>query len=281
MALMNFRISLLLMFLLPVSGYSLEVTVEGNSSSAPIYTLDGTGTSEMDANGAQVFQSFTYSMANVNSGAITSVGGYYITNDDPYYGFDVRFSGSSSYQVKSYGNLAVVSFNHKLNKADAGLALIRGKYCDSGYITSSGKSFVEEDGNGGFCLRGFMLVNINGFLNKKTIVNYNVESLPFLQTFDLSVSQNWAKWLGEFTFSSNTKGVVSGNGVLTFGDPSDPVDTVEQSVKGTFSKAGVYSWATTSVSKADSKVKVASKNTSTDVIDGKNTITAAAQSRKF
>ena len=58
---MNFRIPLLLMFLLTVSGYSLEVTVEGDSSSAPIYTLDGTGTSDMDVDGTvHVHQSFTY-----------------------------------------------------------------------------------------------------------------------------------------------------------------------------------------------------------------------------
>jgi hypothetical protein len=278
---MKYNISALLLFFAVSSVSSMDVTVEGGASSAPIYTLEGTGTSDMDANGAQVLQGFTYSMANVNSGAITSVGGYYIINNDPYYGFDVRFSGSSSYQIKSYGNLAVVSFNHKLNKADAGTALIRGKICDSGYITSSGKSFVEDDGKGGFYLRGFMLVNIKGFINKKNVVNYNVKSLPFTQTFDLSASQDWSKWLGEFTFSSNSKGGVTGDGVLTFGNTNDPVDTVAQTVKGTLSKTGIYSWSTTSKSKADSKVKVTIKNTSTDVIDGKNNITAAAQSRKF
>lgn len=273
------------MFLLSVSGYSLEVTVEGDSSSAPIYTLDGTGTSDMDVDGSvHVHQNFTYSMASVNSGVVTSVGGYYITYNDPYdsrYNWDVNFSGNSSYKINSYGNLAVVSFNHKLNKADLGLSLIRGNWCTGGYITSAGKSYVMPDFNGGFYLYGNMSGGVIGTNNKKVLTNYKYKYLWFYQTFDLSVSQEWANWMGDFSFNSNPKGVVSGNGVLTFGDPSDPVDTVEQSVKGTFSKAGVYSWATTSVSKADSKVKVTIKNTSTDVIDGKNNITAAAQSRKF
>ena len=130
-------------------------------------------------------------------------------------------------------------------------------------------------------LLGSMSVNVIGKNNKRVLTNYNHKNLWFYQTFDLSVSQDWAKWLGDFTFSSNSKGGVTGDGILTFGDTSDPVDTVAQTVKGTLSKTGIYSWSTTSKSKADSKVKVTIKNTSTDVIDGKNNITAAAQSRKF
>lgn len=281
---MKFKFSLLLVFLLTVSGYSLEVTVEGDSSSAPIYTLDGTGTSDMYVDGTvHVHQSFTYSMANVNSGVVNSTGSYDITYNDPYYGWDCSFSGNSSYAIKAYGNLAVVSFNHKLNKADSGLSLIRGVWCNGGYITSRGNSYVMPDyTNGGFYLYGYMSVSVNGKNNSgRVVVRYNRNWLWFSQTFGLNDSLDWAKWLGEFNLSSNSKGVVTGTGDITFGDTSDPVDTVEQSVKGTLSKAGVYSWATTSVSKADRKVKVTIKNTASEVIDGKNTITAAAQSRKF
>ena len=129
---MKYNISALLLFFAVSSVSSMDVTVEGDASSAPIYTLEGTGTSDMDVDGVHVHQSFTYSMANVNSGAITSVGGYYITYSDPIYGWDVRFSGNSSYQIKSYGNSAVVSFNHNLNKADSGSSVIRGNWCNEG-----------------------------------------------------------------------------------------------------------------------------------------------------
>jgi hypothetical protein len=138
------------------------------------------------------------------------------------------------------------------------------------------------DFNGGFYLYGNMSGGVIGINNKKVLTNYKYKNLWFYQTFDLSVSQEWANWIGDFSFNNNSKGVVLGSGSLTFGNINDPVDTVAQNVKGTFSKAGVYSWATTSVSKGDSKVKLTIKHDSSlQLIDGKNTITAAAQSRKF
>jgi hypothetical protein len=277
---------LVFLFTIAVRAYSLDLSIEGNASSAPIYTLDGTGTSDLlidkysNNDGVHVHQEFIYSMANVNSGNVSCIGTCRITSIDPGYEWDVSFSGSSNYQIKSYGNLAVVSFNHKLLKTDSSLALIRATWCNGGYITSSGKSYVTEDSSGGFYLMGMMSGKVIGTKDKYILTNIKYKS-PFTQTFDLSVSQDWASWLGEFTFSSNSKGGVTGDGILTFGDANDPVDTVSQTVKGTFSKLGVYSWTTTSKSKADSKVKVTIRNTASDVIDGKNNITAAAQSRKF
>ena len=288
---MKLRLSLLLMFLLPVSGYSLkaqslQVQMDQESTGVPIVTLEGTGSSDIlidkyyDNDGVHVHQEFTYSMANVNSGNVSCVGTCMITSSDPGYEWNVGFSGSSTYQIKSYGNLAVVSFNHRLNKSNTELSLIRATWCNAGYITSSGKSYVVSDDIGGFYLFGRMAGSVVGKNNSKTLTNIKYNS-PFTQTFDLSTSQNFVNWYGDYNLSSNAKGVLSGSGSLTFGSINDPVDTVEQKVKGTLSKSGVFSWTTTSVSNADKKVKITIKNTSTDVIDGKNNITAAAQSRKF
>jgi len=276
---MKYLVAPLLVFLLAVRAYSLDVPINGYSSSAPIYTLDGIGTSDLDVAGVHVHQSFTYSMANVNSGVVNSQGGYYITCPDSGFDWDVRFSGNSTYTIKSYGELAVVSFNHKIYKSDNSVSRIRGSNCNGGYIQSSGKSIVEPDGSGGFYLLGIMSGIVIGNNNGKVLQNYPFAKLFFIQTFDLSISKDWANWSGVYSINSNGK--VFGSGRLIFGDATDPVDTVDQSVTGTYSK-GVYSWTTLSTLKSESKVKLTIKNKDDgSVLDGKNKITAAAQSRKF
>jgi hypothetical protein len=282
-----------LFFALVLSGYSLEVTLEGYSSNAPIIALDGTGTSDLAidyiwGNGVNVHQTFTYSMANVNSGAVTCNGSCHITSSNPGYEWDASFQGSTTYNIKSYGSLAVVLFNHKLTKADSGSSLVRGIECDGGYVTSSGKSYVADDLRGGFYLYGYMSGIITGIKAGKLVQKVPYKNSVFVQYFDLSVSRNWASWLADYTLNSNSKGVVTGAGSLTFGNPSDPVDTVFQTVKGALSKTGIFSWSTTSISKSDSKVKITIKHTNPinpdvdpELIVGKNKISAAAQSRVF
>jgi len=296
MALMNLRISLFLMFLLPVSGYSLDVTVEGDSSSAPIYALDGTGTSDLEVDrnpynaGVVAHQSFTYSMANVNSGAVSCVGSTYITSSQPGNEWNANFSGNTTYQIQQYGSLVAVKFNHKLTKSGSGSALIDGVSCDGGYVTSVGRAYVQDDNKGGFYLLGNKTMSgvIVGTIRNKKVKQRSYNNSSFVQTFDLAVSQNWASWLGDYTLNSNSKGVVTGTGVLTFGNPADPVDTVAQTVKGVLSKTSIFSWSTTSTSKSDGKVKITIKHTNPinpdvdpELIVGKNKISAAAQSRVF
>jgi hypothetical protein len=76
---------------------------------------------------------------------------------------------------------------------------------------------------------------------------------------------------------------LSGTGTIEVGPQDDPVDEVAQKVSGSKNaKTGIYSWTTTSTSKADSKVKVTIKHTASDLVDdGMNSVSAAAQARKF
>jgi len=103
----------------------------------------------------------------------------------------------------------------------------------------------------------------------------------FTQEFaDISV-EDQGVWSASYTFSELAKGKLSGTGTIEVGPQDNPVDTVAQKVSGT-KKGGIYSWTTTSNSKADSKVKVTIKHTASEVVeDGKNSVSAAAQTRKF
>jgi hypothetical protein len=90
-------------------------------------------------------------------------------------------------------------------------------------------------------------------------------------------------WSASYTFNELAKGKLSGTGTIVVGPESAPVDIVPQKVSGTRNaKTGIYSWTTTSTSKTDSKVKVTIKHTASDLVDdGKNSVSAAAQTRKF
>jgi len=57
------------------------------------------------------------------------------------------------------------------------------------------------------------------------------------------------------------------------------VETVVQTVKGTV-KNGIFSW-TAAGTGADKKVQVKITNTNSDLVDNKNSVSAAAQTRKF
>ena len=71
---------------------------------------------------------------------------------------------------------------------------------------------------------------------------------------------------------------------LTVGDPEDPYANVDQNVKGKInSKTGVVSLSGSGATKSTSKVKITLNyvNATGDTIDGKSSVNAYAQKRKF
>jgi hypothetical protein len=127
---------------------------------------------------------------------------------------------------------------------------------------------------------GQMAGTVTGYRSGRLIKNsrYNEN---FTQEFTNIVVEDQGVWSASYIFSELAKGKLSGTGTIEVGPQDDPVDTVAQKVSGT-KKGGVYSWTTTSKSKADAKVKVTIKHTASDLVDdGKNSVSAAAQTRKF
>jgi len=216
-------------------------------------------------------------MDNVNNGITRAQVKYTIKSSEVGFEWDVDFSGNAIYMLKSYGNLGVVSAAVKIFKSDKKPSKIRGSVCTDGYILNKETSFIVDD-KGNFYLSGVMLGSVVG-KNDRKVVQKSSWKENFTQNFD--ESSNWGIWSGDYSIN-NSEGKVFGSGQLIFGDPIDPVDTVEQSVKGMYSK-GIYSWKTTSTLKSESKVRLTIKNKDdgTIVDDGNNKVTAAAQSRDF
>jgi hypothetical protein len=117
------------------------------------------------------------------------------------------------------------------------------------------------------------------------VANYKYND-NFTQEFSEIALEDQGVWSAVYNVNEviNKKGkptgALTGDGTIVVGPEDAPVDTVAQKVSGT-KKSGVYSWTTTSKSRLDAKVKVTIKNTDTDVVDGSNSVSAAAQTRKF
>ena len=213
-------------------------------------------------------------MDNVNSGNVRTVGSMHLTAPD----WDAWFDANSLYVIKSYGSLIQVTFNHKLNKDSEENCVIDGQIADKGWITSRGSMYLLQD----LSFIGQMAGSVVGYRSGKIIVNIRYNE-SFSQVFDNIVVEDQGVWSASYDFSVLAKGKLSGTGTITVGPQDDPVDEVAQKVSGTRNtKTGIYSWTTTSNSKADSKVKVTIKHTDSDLVDdSKNSVSAAAQTRKF
>jgi len=273
----------------------LEGSPEGGEgvADAPIYTLNGEANSTLVVDGnVHCEQSLVFSMDNVNSGNVRTDGKMHLTAPD----WDAWFNVGSTYQIKSYGNLIITSFNHKLNKDSLEECLIDGQVAATGEISSVGYMILVSDD---FSFVGGMRGIIKAWADvrkSKVIINRPYPSsdaygdtivifqgkkyCAFTQDFTDIVLENQGVWSASYTFNE-AKGKLSGKGTIVVGPQDNPVDTVAQKVSGT-KKGGIYSWTTTSNSKADSKVKVTIKHTASEVVeDGKNSVSAAAQTRKF
>ena len=275
----------------------LEGSPQGGESvaDAPIYTLNGEANSTLVVDGnVQCEQSLVFSMDNVNSGNVRTVGSMHLTAPD----WDAWFDANSLYVIKSYGSLVQVTFNHKLKKDSLEECLIDGQVAATGEISSVGYMILVSDD---FSFVGGMRGIIKAWSDvrkSKVIINRPYPSsnaygdtivifqgkkyCTFTQDFTDIVLEDQGVWSASYDFSVLAKGKLSGTGTITVGPQDDPVDEVAQKVSGTRNtKTGIYSWTTTSNSRADAKVKVTIKHTDTDVVDNANSVSAAAQTRKF
>ena len=261
----------------------LEGSPEGGAgvADAPIYTLNGTARASLlvgGSGGVECEQNLTFTMDNVNSGNVRTIGSMHLFNSDEDAPWDAWFDANSLYVIKSYGSLIQVTFNHKLNKDSDEACVISGKIADKAWITSKGYMNLLQD----YTFIGQMAGTVTGYRSGRLIKNskYNEN---FTQEFTDIVVEDQGVWSASYTFSELAKGKLRGTGTIEVGPQDDPVDEVAQKVSGTKNaKTGIYSWTTTSNSKADSKVKFTIKHTATDLVDdGKNSVSAAAQTRKF
>ena len=288
---MNYKTSITkiaLVFLLIISSSFADITVELEGSpvgggavvEAPIYTLNGTAHTSVFVDDINCEQNLTFSMDNVSTGNVRTTGSVHLVKSD--YGdgepWNAWFDANSVYVIKSYGALIQTTFNHKLNKDSDEVCIVCGQIADKAWITSKGYMILLQD----YTFIGQMAGGVVGYRGGRLIKNsrYNEN---FTQEFtDISI-EDQGLWSASYDFSVLAKGKLSGTGTITVGHQDDPVDEVAQKVSGTRNaKTGIYSWTTTSNSKADSKVKVTIKHTDSDLVeDGKNSVSAAAQTRKF
>jgi len=283
--------------LITASSYPVTIKLEGGPAgggfeeTAPIFTLNGRALSSILVGDVNGDQDLTFSMDNVNGGKVYTKGSMHLTAED----WDAWFDVDSIYLIKGYGDLIVATFNHKLKKDSDQECIISGKVAKTGEISSEGSMvLVQED----FTFDGIMRGTIKAWADlrkKSAIVNRGypdprdtgdrIVSVKgkryetFTQSFTDIVVEDQGVWSASYTFNE-AKGKLSGKGTIVVGPQDKPVDTVAQKVSGT-KKGGIYSWTTTSNSRLDAKVKVTIKNTDTDVVDGANSVSAAAQTRKF
>jgi len=286
----------------------LAVTVELEGSpqggegvvDAPIFTLNGRALSSISVGNVNGDQDLTFSMDNVNTGNVYTTGSMHLTAED----WDAWFEVDSTYVISSYGELILVSFDHKLKKDSEQECLISGNVAMTGEISSVGYMvLVQED----FTFDGIMRGTIKAWadLRKKIAIVNRVYPDPldegdrivivnkkryetFTQSFTEIAVADQGVWSAVYNVNEAIKkgkltGALSGTGTIEVGPQDDLVDTVAQKVSGKKNaKTGIYSWTTTSNSKADAKVKVTIKHTASDLVDdGENSVSAAAQTRKF
>ena len=256
----------------------------GFEETAPIYTLNGTAHATLlvgGSGGVNCDQELTFTMDNVNSGNVRTTGSIHLFNDDEDGPWDAWFVANSIYVIKTYGALIQVTFNHKLNKDSDEVCVVCGQTADKAWITSKGYMTLLAD----YTFIGQMAGNVVAYRGGRLIKNSKYND-NFTQEFTDITVEDQGVWSAEYKFNEvinkqgKPTGALTGNGTIVVGPQDDPVDTVPQKVSGT-KRGGVYSWTTTSNSKADAKVKVTIKHTDTDVVDNANSVSAAAQTRKF
>jgi len=264
-----------------------DISIAGDSSTAPIYVLDGTGTTAFNINetvhGSIVVNgNFTFSMSSVATGDVTTNGTFAITGDDGGGLWEADFNGSTIYKIKKFGDFVVVNFNHTLNSVPGNQTIFGDAYT-SATISSRGYMVLT----GSWELMGFMSGVVNGFQDGRSTLRHSYRKTPFEQTFADVESVVGGEWVADIDWVVAGK-KLSGTGTLEVGadpdalvdfDIADPVDTVDLAIKGSV-KGPIFSW-TAAGSGSDKKVSVKITNNDTDIVEGKNAIKAAAQSRNF
>lgn len=271
-----------------------QVEISGDASTAPIYVLDGSGSTQLlinagnsgdpeeDFPGISVVQNFTFTMDNLSSGKVGTQGSMVITGDDGGGEWNAGFVADTDYIIKQFGELISVSFNHKLNSAP-GSQTVLGEAYSSASITSKGQMVLVP---GEAALSGTMSGSILAGGEKINAFS----SIPFTQNFTDIESAELGDWTALVSYAINGRKVVPSGpaSTLAVGPSDDPVDTVPLEIKGSFNpKNGLLSLATKGSEAQDKKVTlrvVAREEGSEDelaLVDGKSQISAAAQKRKF
>jgi hypothetical protein len=259
--------------LLSHAASALDVEISGDAGSAPIYVLNGEAETDFLVDGdINVDGSFIFSMDDAASPNVIAFGDYAVTSWD----WDADLQAASTYKISSYGNIIKVAFNHLCQKKPGGRLLMENYECETGQILSKGVMYLVASNP--YFLSGGMSGYVRGQVGGRTIKNCNYKNVAFTQSVDVATA-DWGDWEGSWNLTT-TGNKVSGSGTIQIGPDSDPVETVAQTVKGTV-KNGIFSWSATGAG-TDSKVKISVKHNATPAfVDTKNSVSAAAQTRKF
>ena len=269
----KFAILSIFVFFLDHTASALEVEISGDAGSAPIYVLNGQADTDFLVDGdINVDGSFIFSMDDAASPNVTADGYYHVTSWD----WDAELEAVSIYRISNFGNIIKVGFTHLCQKKPGGRLLMEGYECETGQILSRGN--MELVKSNPYFLSGVMSGYVRGQVGRRTIKNCNYRNVYFTQSIDVATA-DWGDWEGSWNLTT-TGNRVSGSGTIQIGPDSDPVETVAQTVKGTV-KNGIFSWSAAGAG-TDNKVKISVKhNTVPAFVDTMNSVSAAAQKRKF
>lgn len=266
------KLSLFAFALFCQGALALDLEISGDAGSAPIYVLNGEADTDFLVDGdINVDGSFTFSMDDAASPNVTALGDYHVTSWD----WDAELLASSTYKISSYGSIIKVAFNHLCGKKPGGRLLMESYECETGQILSKGVMYLVASDP--YFLSGKMSGYVRGQVGGRTVKYCNYRNVAFTQSIDVATA-DWGDWEGDWSLTA-TGNKVSGTGTIQIGPDSDPVETVVQTVKGTL-RNGIYSW-TAAGTGADKKIQVKITNTNSDLVDNKNSVSAAAQTRKF
>ena len=252
---------------------ALDLEISGDAGSAPIYVLNGEADTDFLVDGdINVEGTFIFSMDDAASPNVIAVGDYHVTSWD----WDAELLASSTYKISSYGSIIKVNFNHLCGKKPGGRLLMENYECETGQILSKGVMYLVASNP--YFLSGGMSGYVRGQVGGRTIKNCNYKNVAFTQSIDVATA-DWGDWEGDWSLTA-TGSKISGTGTIQIGPDSDPVETVVQTVKGTV-RNGIFSWSAAGAG-ADNKVKISVKHNAVPAfIDTENSVSAAAQKRKF
>jgi len=250
-----------------------DLVIEGDAGSAPIYVLNGNATTNFRVDGdILVAGSFIFSMDDAASPNVIAFGDYRVTSWD----WDADLQAASTYRISSFGNFISVRFTHLCQKKPGGRLLMEGVECQTGQILSTGTMTLVAANP--YFLSGSMGGYLRGQVNGRTVKSCSYKRVPFTQSVAVATA-DWGVWQGVWDLFK-TANKLTGSGTIQIGPDADPVEIVPQTVKGTV-KNGIFSW-TAAGTGTDSKVKISVKHNAVPAfVDTKNSVSAAAQTRKF
>jgi len=269
----KFAILSVFVFFLDHTASALDLEISGDAGSAPIYVLNGEAETGcwVDSD-IKVDGSFIFSMDDAASPNVIAFGDYAVTSWD----WDADLQAASTYKISSYHNIIKVDFNHLCQKKPGGRLLMENYECETGQILSKGVMYLVASNP--YFLSGAMSGYVRGQVGGRTIKNCNYRNVYFTQSIDVATA-DWGDWEGSWNLTT-TGSKVSGSGTIQIGPDSDPVETVAQTVKGTV-RNGIFSWSAAGAG-TDNKVKISVKHNAVPAfVDTNNSVSAAAQTRKF